>query len=589
MNEETPETMARGEMPTGENVPHERCPRQPLATERLDAETVGEAVYDAIRQCAITLRPDFRKAVEAAREAAAPESREAGVLDRILENARIGATDGVPICQDTGSVWVCLEVGEALAVPGDIFSRVNDAVARAYTDGRLRMSLVRDALFDRVPPHDDAAEMAVLGGMLMSKDAIGEVSQMIDVSDFYQPRNQTVYEAVIKLFSASQPVDAVLVANELLAEGNLEKVGGSDYLHSLVASVPTAANATYYADIVHQRAILRNVIAAGTKIAQLGYTAEGSQAEDVVNLAQAEVYEMSTGKVRQDYAPIGTVIADTLDQLDRLQSGEVSRGVPTGFRDIDDVTQGLQPGQMIVVAGRPAMGKSTLGVDFARSAALHHGLTTIIFSLEMSKNELAQRIISAESNIPLAAMRRADDITPERWAILNELQGKLQNAPLFIDDSPNMSLMEIRAKCRRLKQTNDLKLVVIDYLQLMTSGKAVESRQQEVSDFSRALKLLAKELVVALSQLNRGPEMRQDKKPQLSDLRESGSIEQDADVVFLVHRPDAYDKEDRPGEADIIMAKHRNGPTDTFNLAFLGAYSKFKDMPQDYQSQQEAV
>lgn len=244
---------------------------------------------------------------------------------------------------------------------------------------------VRDVLFDRVPPHDDAAEMAVLGGMLMSKDAIGEVSQMIDVSDFYQPRNQTVYEAVIKLFSASQPVDAVLVANELLAEGNLEKVGGSDYLHSLVASVPTAANATYYADIVHQRAILRNVIAAGTKIAQLGYTAEGSQAEDVVNLAQAEVYEMSTGKVRQDYAPIGTVIADTLDQLDRLQSGEVSRGVPTGFRDIDDVTQGLQPGQMIVVAGRPAMGKSTLGVDFARSAALHHGLTTIIFSLEMSK------------------------------------------------------------------------------------------------------------------------------------------------------------------------------------------------------------
>ena len=451
---------------------------------------------------------------------------------------------------------------------------------------------VRDALFDRVPPHDDAAEMAVLGGMLMSKDAIGEVSQMIDVSDFYQPRNQTVYEAVIKLFSASQPVDAVLVANELLAEGNLEKVGGSDYLHSLVASVPTAANATYYADIVHQRAILRNVIAAGTKIAQLGYTAEGSQAEDVVNLAQAEVYEMSTGKVRQDYAPIGTVIADTLDQLDRLQSGEVSRGVPTGFRDIDDVTQGLQPGQMIVVAGRPAMGKSTLGVDFARSAALHHGLTTIIFSLEMSKNELAQRIISAESNIPLAAMRRADDITPERWAILNELQGKLQNAPLFIDDSPNMSLMEIRAKCRRLKQTNDLKLVVIDYLQLMTSGKAVESRQQEVSDFSRALKLLAKELevpVVALSQLNRGPEMRQDKKPQLSDLRESGSIEQDADVVFLVHRPDTYDKEGRPGEADIIMAKHRNGPTDTFNLAFLGAYSKFKDMPQDYQSQQEAV
>ena len=461
----------------------------------------------------------------------------------------------------------------------------------SYTSGASGASS-RDVIFDRVPPHDDDAEMAVLGGMLMSKDAIGEVSQMIDVTDFYQPKHQTIYEAIITLFSGSQPVDVVLVANELLKAGDLEKVGGADYLHSLVASVPTAANATFYAEIVHQRAILRNVIATGTKIAQLGYSAEGSQAEDVVNLAQSEVYEMSVGRVRQDYAPLGDAVKDTLEMLDNLQQGNVERGVPTGFRDIDDVTQGLQPGQMIVVAGRPAMGKSTLGVDFARSAALHHGLTTIIFSLEMSKNELAQRIISAESNIPLAAMRRADDITPERWAILNELQGKLQNAPLFIDDSPNMSLMEIRAKCRRLKQTNDLKLVVIDYLQLMTSGKAVESRQQEVSDFSRALKLLAKELevpVVALSQLNRGPEMRQDKKPQLSDLRESGSIEQDADVVFLVHRPDAYDKEDRPGEADIIMAKHRNGPTDTFNLAFLGAYSKFKDMPQDYQSQQEAV
>ena len=444
----------------------------------------------------------------------------------------------------------------------------------------------RDAVFDRVPPHDDEAEMAVLGGMLLSKDAIGEVSQMIDVTDFYQPKHQTIYEAIIDLFSNSQNVDVVIVANQLMKDGNLDKVGGADYLHTLVAFVPTAANATYYAEIVHQRAILRNVIAAGTKIAQLGYSAEGSQAEDVVNLAQAEVYEMSTGRVKQDYEAIGPVVHDALEQL---ENGDLKTGVPTGFRDIDDVTQGLQPGQMVVVAGRPAMGKSTLGIDFARAAALHHNMTSIVFSLEMSKVELAQRIISAETNIPLAAMRRADDITADRWNTLNNFWNKLQNAPLFIDDSPNMSLMEIRAKCRRLKQTNDLKLVVIDYLQLMSSGKQVESRQQEVSEFSRALKLLAKELevpVVALSQLNRGPEMRNDKKPQLSDLRESGSIEQDADVVLLVHRPDFYDKEDRPGEADIIMAKHRNGPTETFHLAFLGAYSKFKDMPQDYNSDQ---
>lgn len=439
-------------------------------------------------------------------------------------------------------------------------------------------------VFDRIPPHDADAEMAVLGGMLMSKDAIGEVSQDLETSDFYLPQHQTIYDAIITLFSASQPVDSVLVANELLKNGDLEKVGGADYLHSLVASVPTAANATYYANIVHQNAILRNVITAGTKIAQMGYSANGSVAEDIVNLAQAEVYEMSTGRVHQDYVPIGSVLETTLNQIDDLQTNGISSGIPTGFRDIDNVTQGLQPGQMIVVAGRPAMGKSTLGVDFARSAALHHNMTSIIFSLEMSKIELAQRIIAAETNIPLTALRHPEEITSDRWAKLNSFWDMMKDSPLFIDDSPNMSLMEIRAKCRRLKQTHDLKLVVIDYLQLMSSGKRVESRQQEVSDFSRALKLLAKELevpVVALSQLNRGPEMRNDKKPQLSDLRESGSIEQDADVVFLVHRPDFYNKEERPGEADIIMAKHRNGPTDTFKLAFRGINSKFEDMAQE--------
>ena len=451
-------------------------------------------------------------------------------------------------------------------------------------------SRVRDAVFDRVPPHDDDAEMAVLGGMLMSKDAIGEVSQMIEVSDFYQPKHQTIYDAILDLFSASQPVDAVLVANELMKHGELEKVGGADYLHSLVASVPTAANATYYADIVHQRAILRHVIAAGTKIAQLGYSAEGSQAQDVVNLAQAEVYEMSVGKVRQDYTAIGPVVQETLDQIDKLQNHLIPRGVPTGFRDIDDVTQGLQPGQMVVVAGRPAMGKSTLGVDFARAAALHHNMTTVIFSLEMNKTELAQRIISAETGIPLSSLRHVDEITPERWSELNNFWSSMQDKPLFIDDSPNMGLMEIRAKCRRLKQSNDLKLVVIDYLQLMSAGRHIENRAQEVSEISRALKLLAKELevpVVALAQLNRNSEMRNDRIPQLSDLRESGSIEQDADVVFLVHRPDYYDKEDRPGEADIIMAKHRNGPNETFTLAFQGDRSRFRDMAPDFNRGQE--
>ena len=327
-----------------------------------------------------------------------------------------------------------------------------------HNNTRTDTSANAAGLFDRVPPHDDNAEMATLGGMLMSKDAIGEVSQIVSVDDFYEPKHQTIYEAIIGKFSASEPADAVTVANRLSDSGDLDKVGGIDYLHSLIASVPTAANASYYAEIVHQRALLRRVIASGTKIAQLGYDAEGSQAQDVINMAQAEVYEMSTGRVRQDYAPVQAAVHDALDQIDSIQKGELQAGVPTGFQEIDEVTKGLQPGQMVVVAGRPAMGKSTLGVDFARSAAIHHHDTTILFSLEMSKVELAQRIISAETGVPLAALRNADDIDPNRWNTLNNFYARLQDAPLFIDDSPNMSLMEIRAKCRRLKQTNDLKL-----------------------------------------------------------------------------------------------------------------------------------
>ena len=441
------------------------------------------------------------------------------------------------------------------------------------------------SLFDRVPPHDDAAEMATLGGGMLSADAVGEVTEILDASDFYQPRHQTIFQAMVSLFANGQRVDPVLVSDALKQMGELEKVGGIDYLSSLVDSVPTAANAVFYAQIVHDNALLRSVITAGTKIAQLGYSAGAARAEDIVNMAQSEAYEMGSGKVRQDYQTIGAVSDATLAQINRIQNGQASRGVATGFRRIDQVTQGLQPGQLVIVAGRPAMGKSTLGMDFARHAALgpDHPVTTIVFSLEMSKSEIAQRVLSAESDIPLTALRQAN-LTPENWGRLNETLDRIKDAPLYLDDSPNMSLMEIRAKCRRLKQTQDLGLVVVDYLQLMSSAKPIESRQQEVSEFSRALKLLAKELnvpVVALSQLNRGPEMRQDKRPMLSDLRESGSIEQDADVVFLVHRPDVYDKEDRPGEADIILAKHRNGPTDTFTLAFWGATSKFKDMPGD--------
>jgi replicative DNA helicase len=285
--------------------------------------------------------------------------------------------------------------------------------------------------------------------------------------------------------------------------------------------------------------------------------------------------------VGQDYIGIGHAMHETLQELDDIQSGRIRPGLPTGFNEIDAETMGLQPGQMVIVAGRPAMGKSTLGVDIARNAALHHDMTTVIFSLEMSRTELAERIISAEASVPLQTLRNPSQITREQWTRINDHYQETQSKPLFIDDSPNMSLMEIRAKCRRLKQSNDLKLVVLDYLQLMSSGRQEESRQVEVSGFSRALKLLAKELevpIVVLSQLNRGPEMRNDKRPQLSDLRESGSIEQDADMVFLVHRPDFYNRDDRPGEADIILAKARNARPGTFTLAFNGDLSRFDNM-----------
>lgn len=356
-------------------------------------------------------------------------------------------------------------------------------------------------------------------------------------------------------------------------------------LAELVAAAPAPASLPYYAQTVKDAARQRKLIQVGTRIAQLGHSSDIGNVSDAISLALNEAFTLGDERTTHDYVDAHTADEELLQHIDNIQQGVIPDGVPTGFRDIDEVTRGLQPGQMVVVAGRPAMGKSTLGMDFARSAALHHDMCTVVFSLEMSRMELMQRINSAETGIPLSAFRNADKITQERWGTLNIMWSKLEGKPLYIDDSPGLNITDIRAKCRRLKQSDDLKLVVIDYLQLMSSGRPTDNRQQEVSEYSRQMKLLAKELgvpVVVLSQLNRNVEMRNDKKPQLSDLRESVSIEQDADVVFLVHRPDVYDREDRPGEADIIMAKHRNGPTDTFTLAFLGAFSKFKDMPQGY-------
>ncbi|GAB2678617.1 replicative DNA helicase [Thalassiella azotivora] len=711
----------------------------------------------------------------------------------------------------------------------------------------------------RTPPQDVAAEQSVLGGMMLSKDAIADVVEVLRGNDFYRPAHELVYDAVLDLYGRGEPADAVTVAAELTKRGELGRVGGAAYLHTLISSVPTAANAGYYAEIVRERAVLRRLVEAGTKIVQLGYAASGGDVDEIVNTAQAEVYAVSERKTTEDYVPLGEVIEGTIDEIEASSHrGDGMIGVPTGFADLDQLTNGLHPGQMIVIAARPAIGKalaldtplptptgwttmgevvvgdellaadgtptrvvaatevmtdrpcyevvfddgttvvadeqhqwlteaagvaairttgqvadsigdkhlvpvarpldlagvarssapyaagvaaavaaggsvdpevrafaegsgwdgaadgagvpaylrgsvaqrqdalaglldvlgevqddglvrvapagaveavvaelahglgcvvtsdgsalriasdddvfrapskqlahkqargerrfaavrrlvsvrrvdsvpvrcveidhpthlylatrsmipthnSTVGLDIARSASIKNGMTSVIFSLEMGRNEITMRLLSAEATVSLQHMRKGT-MREEDWTRLARTMGRVSEAPLFIDDSPNMSLMEIRAKCRRLKQRHDLKLVIIDYLQLMTSGKRVESRQQEVSEFSRALKLLAKELevpVIAISQLNRGPEQRTDKRPAMSDLRESGSIEQDADMVILLHREDAYERESpRAGEADFIVAKHRNGPTDTIVVAFQGHYSRFVDMAQ---------
>ncbi|MDJ0333705.1 MAG: replicative DNA helicase [Rhodoglobus sp.] len=435
---------------------------------------------------------------------------------------------------------------------------------------------------DRVPPHDLLAEQSAIGGMLLSKDAVADVIEAVRGVDFYIPKHETIFNAVMSLYSHGEPTDVIAVTDELTKSGELSRAGGAEYLHTLTALVPTAANAGFYSTIVAEKAVLRRLVEAGTRIVQMGYASEG-EVVDLVNNAQAEIYGVTGGVESEDYIPLTEAVTTAIDEIEaaRGRDGQMV-GVPTGFAELDELTNGLHPGQLIIIAARPAIGKSTLGLDIARAAAIKHDLATIVFSLEMGRSEIAMRLLSAEASVPLQHMRKGT-VHANDWTTIAQTRGRINDAPLYIDDSPNMTLVEIRAKCRRLKQKVGLKMVIIDYLQLMTSGKKVESRQQEVSEFSRALKLLAKELrvpVIAISQLNRGAEQRADKKPALSDLRESGSIEQDADMVILLHRESAYEADNaRAGEADLIIAKHRNGPTRTITVGFHGHFSRFVDLP----------
>lgn len=430
----------------------------------------------------------------------------------------------------------------------------------------------------RIPPQDIEAEQAVLGAMILDSNAIPDVLNIIEGKDYYRPNHQIVHETIVELYSKGDSVDSITVADQLNKQGNLERIGGREYLFTLVSSVSTVANVGYHARIIKERSQLRSLVQAGTRVMQLGYTDDTSDIQETINQAQAEIYALTQNKNSTDYKPIKDTLAQTMDQLLALRGGlNNESSIKTNFYDLDRSTNGLKGGQLIIVAARPAMGKSTFALDICRAASIHDKQTSIIFSLEMDSNEITKRLIAAEGRISLGKLS-SGELEKGEWEKITLVVKKIERAPLYIDDSPNLTLPEIRSKCRQLKQQHGLSLVVVDYLQLMTSGKRVESRQQEVADFSRSLKLLAKELdvpIIAVAQLNRGPEQRTDHKPMLSDLRESGSLEQDADIVMMLNRPQVYDENDRPGEADLIVAKHRAGPTGIYTLLFEGQYSRF--------------
>ena len=438
-----------------------------------------------------------------------------------------------------------------------------------------------DAHGGRVPPQDVAAEQSVLGAMLLSKQAIDPAADVLQSRDFYRPAHELVFDTIVDLANRGEPADAITVAAELQRRGELARVGGAPYLHTLVAGVPVAASVDFYAEIVREKAILRRLIEVGQRIAGFGWAEQGEIAE-IVDRAQAEVLEVDGASGSDDYQTVATLMDATIQEIDYHQGRGDIAGLASGFPELDRLTTGFRPGQMIVVAARPGVGKSTLGLDFCRAASIKQGVTSAIFSLEMTSSEIAMRLLSAEAKVAIHHMRGGGMTDPD-WTSIGVAMPRVQGAPIIIDDSPNMTMPEIRSKARRIKKQHDLGLLVIDYLQLMTSGKRVENRQVEVSEFSRQIKLLAKELeipVVAISQLNRGSEQRTDKTPQLSDLRESGSIEQDADIVMLLNRPDAHGhgESDRPGEADIIIAKNRSGPVNRVAVSFQGHYSRFTPM-----------
>jgi len=435
----------------------------------------------------------------------------------------------------------------------------------------------------RIPPQNIDAEQCVLGSILIEDGALLKVIEILRPDDFYRESHGIIYGAMVDLFDRNEPQDLITVHNELAKNGKLEAAGGAVYLAELTETVPVASNIDYYAKIVRDKAVLRKLIQKSSEIASMCYE-EAGDIDDILESAESAIFELSQSKIKQAFNPLKDVLKNSIKRVEELyEKKELITGIPSGFTELDKLTAGFQPSDLVIIAGRPSMGKTAFALNIAQHAAVEHGVPTAIFSLEMSKEQLALRMLCSEAMVD-AHKVRTGFLGKEDWPRLITAAGNLSQAPIFIDDTPALTVLEMRAKARRLKSDQDIGLVIVDYLQLMQGRAGTERREQEISEISRSLKAMAKELnvpVIALSQLNRKVEDRPNKRPQMSDLRESGAIEQDADVIAFIYRDEVYNRaEDNPkrGKAEIIVAKQRNGPTGTVLLAFVGKFSSFGNL-----------
>ncbi len=432
----------------------------------------------------------------------------------------------------------------------------------------------------RIPPHNIDAEQSVLGAMILDREAIITASEIIRGEDFYKEAHKEVFEAIIDLYNRNEPADMVTLSEELSQRQILEAIGGISYLASLSSAVPTTTNVKYYSKIVEEKAILRRLIKASSEILDKGYQAE-DELNSILDLAERNIFNISQSRSQEGFTPIKEILLESFNKIEELyqKKGGIT-GITTGFSDIDRKTSGLQRSDLILIAARPSMGKTAFSLNVAQNAALQ-GSAVAVFSLEMSKDQLVQRMLSAESHIEIQKIRTGT-LSEDEWPRLAKAMGPLAQAKVFIDDSPGITVMEMKAKCRKLKMEHGLDMILIDYLQLMNGDGKSESRQQEISAISRNLKGLAREMdcpVVALSQLSRAPELRADHRPILSDLRESGAIEQDADIVMFLYRDEYYHPDsEKKNIGEVIIAKQRNGSTGTVELAWLGQFTKFANL-----------